>query len=125
MPSDGDLVARICDQDARAFEDLLARYGNRIRRHLARIVRADAAAQDLAQEVFLRVWTHAGQWNGSGSFQAWLYRIATNLAFNHLRSVRAWCSPAPPPEARSNTCWTWRAGCWSACRCWVNQGGRR
>jgi RNA polymerase sigma-70 factor (ECF subfamily) len=102
MPSDGDLVARICSRDARAFEDLLARYEGRIRRHLARIVRAEAAAQDLAQEVFLRVWTHAGQWNGSGSFQAWLYRIATNLAFNHLRSVRRRREqPLPVAEAWS------------------------
>jgi RNA polymerase sigma-70 factor (ECF subfamily) len=59
-----------------------------IRRHLARITRDDAAAQDLVQEVFLRVWTRAEQWDGRGSFKAWLYRIATNLALNHLRSVR-------------------------------------
>jgi RNA polymerase sigma-70 factor (ECF subfamily) len=51
-------------------------------------VRNEAAAQDLVQEVFLRVWTRAEQWNGRGAFKAWLYRIATNLAFNYLRSVR-------------------------------------
>ena len=57
-------------------------------RHLARFVRDDAAAQDLVQEVFLRVWTRAEQWDGRGSFKAWLYRIGTNLALNHLRSLR-------------------------------------
>src|SRR5512136_1091780 len=59
-----------------------------IRRHLLHIVRDESTAQDLVQEVFLRVWTRAEQWNESGPFKAWLYRIATNLALNHLRSVR-------------------------------------
>jgi len=87
MLSDQDLVERILERDAHAFEALLARYGDVIRRHLARLVGQDAAAQDLAQETFLRVWTRAEQWDGRGSFAGWLYRIATNLAFNYLRSV--------------------------------------
>jgi RNA polymerase sigma-70 factor (ECF subfamily) len=92
--SDEDLVARVQRHDTGAFELLFARYNERILRHLAQIVRSDrghppdAAAQDLVQEVFLRVWTRAEQWDGRGSFRAWLYRIATNLALNHLRSVR-------------------------------------
>jgi RNA polymerase sigma-70 factor (ECF subfamily) len=36
----------------------------------------------------MRVWMRAGQWDGRGTFRAWLYRIATNLALNHLRTVR-------------------------------------
>jgi RNA polymerase sigma-70 factor (ECF subfamily) len=88
MPSDQDLIERIRERDAHAFEMLFDRYKEMIRRHLAHIVRDNAAAQDLLQEVFLRVWTRAEQWNGRGSFKAWLYRIATNLALNHLRSVR-------------------------------------
>jgi RNA polymerase sigma-70 factor (ECF subfamily) len=86
--SDQDLVHRVLERDGRAFEALFGRYGEMIRRHLARIVRDDAAAQDLVQEVFLRVWTRAEQWDARGSFKAWLYRIATNLALNHLRTVR-------------------------------------
>jgi RNA polymerase sigma-70 factor (ECF subfamily) len=88
MPSDQHLMGRVRERDARAFEALFERYGELIRRHLARITRDDAAAQDLVQEVFLRVWTRAEQWDGRGPFKAWLYRIATNLALNHLRSVR-------------------------------------
>ena len=87
-PSDQDLVQHVLEGDGRAFEALFERYGEMIRRHLARIVRDDAAAQDLVQEVFLRVWTRAEQWDARGSFKAWLYRIATNLALNHLRTVR-------------------------------------
>jgi RNA polymerase sigma-70 factor (ECF subfamily) len=88
MQSDSDLIARILEQDSQAFETLFDRYEAGIRRHLFRFVRHPAAAEDLLQETFLRVWTRAEQWHGSGSFKAWLYRIATNLALNHLRSLR-------------------------------------
>jgi RNA polymerase sigma-70 factor (ECF subfamily) len=88
MSSDGDLVKLILKREAHAFEILFERYGEVIRRHLRRITGDDAAAEDLVQEAFLRVWTRAAQWDGRGSFKAWLYRIATNLALNHLRTVR-------------------------------------
>ena len=93
MLSDRDLVQRILERDERALEALLAQHGEAIQRHLARIVGVgpngdDAAAQDLAQETWLRVWQRAEQWDGRGSFAGWLYRIATNLAFNYLRSVK-------------------------------------
>ena len=52
------------------------------------LVRDEPAAEDLLQETFLRVWTRAGQWNGQGTFKGWLFRIATNLALNHLRTRR-------------------------------------
>ena len=74
--------------DAAAFEALLERYRAPIRRHLLRYTHDDVAAQDLLQEAFLRVWTRGDQWDGRGSFRAWLYRVATNLALNHLRTVR-------------------------------------
>jgi RNA polymerase sigma-70 factor (ECF subfamily) len=86
-PPDQDLVRRILQRDARALETLYDRYHEPIGRHLQRMVRDDDAAQDLSQEVFLRVWTRAHQWDHRGQFRAWLYRIATNLALNHLRSV--------------------------------------
>lgn len=88
MLADQDLVEQIRERDAHAFEQLFERYAEMIRRHLMHIVRDEATAQDLVQEVFLRVWTRAEQWNGQGPFKAWLYRIATNLALNSLRSVR-------------------------------------
>ena len=44
--------------------------------------------QDIVQEVFLRVWTRAYQWNGRGKVKSWIYRIATNLSLNALRSKK-------------------------------------
>lgn len=88
MPSDCTLVERALSGDAAAFEALLERYRAPIRRHLLRYTHDDVAAQDLLQETFLRVWTRGDQWDGRGTFRAWLYRVATNLGLNHLRTVQ-------------------------------------
>jgi RNA polymerase sigma-70 factor (ECF subfamily) len=81
-------VQHVQEQQAWAFDALFERHAGSIRRHLLRIVRDDHTAEDLVQEVFLRVWTRAEQWNGQGAFKGWLFRIATNVALNHLRSQR-------------------------------------
>jgi RNA polymerase sigma-70 factor (ECF subfamily) len=88
MSSDRALVECALAGDGAAFDALLERYRAPIRRHLLRYTHDDAATQDLLQETFLRVWTRGEQWDGRGTFRAWLYRIATNLALNHLRTVR-------------------------------------
>ncbi len=87
-PSDHELIARVRAGDADAFTTLFARHQAAVRRHVERIVRDGGAAEDLAQEVFVRVWTQAEQWQGRGPIAAWLFRIATNLALNHLRALR-------------------------------------
>ena len=86
--SDQTLIHKIVKRDAAAFETLFARHSASIRQHILNIVRVESAAEDLIQEVFLRVWTRAEQWSGQGEFKSWLFRIATNLALNHLRTVR-------------------------------------
>ena len=86
--TDPQLIRQIQAGDSKAFEALFARYRSAMQVHITRIVRETAASEDLVQEVFLRVWTRAEQWQGSGSVKGWLYRIATNLSLNHLRSVK-------------------------------------
>jgi RNA polymerase sigma-70 factor (ECF subfamily) len=88
QPSDPELIHQIQAGDPAAFEELFARYQSAMQVHIARIVREPTATEDLVQEVFLRLWTRAEQWQGSGSVKGWLYRIATNLSLNHLRSVK-------------------------------------
>ena len=87
MQSDRELIEQIRERNAPAFEVLFERYRHLLRKHLMHIVREERAAEDLVQEVFLRVWTSAAQWDGRGELRSWLYRIATNLALNHLRTV--------------------------------------
>ena len=98
--SDQTLIRKIIKRDAAAFETLFAQHGASVRQHILSIVRVESAAEDLVQEVFLRVWMRAEQWNGQGEFKGWLFRIATNLALNHLRTVRRWRQEPlePPPD---------------------------
>ena len=86
--SDQTLICKIVKRDTVAFETLFARHSASVRQHILNIVRVESAAEDLVQEVFLRVWTRAEQWNGQGEFKGWIFRIATNLALNYLRTVR-------------------------------------
>ena len=86
--SDQTLICKIVKRDTAAFETLFARHSASVRQHILNIVRVESAAEDLVQEVFLRVWTRAEQWNGQGGFKGWLFRIATNQALNYLRTVR-------------------------------------
>ncbi len=96
--SDRDLLARVAARDACAFEVLFDRHRATVLRHVARMLHDSAAAEDVAQEVFLRVWTRAEQWTGQGALQSWLLRIGTNLALNHLRTVRRRREQALPPS---------------------------
>jgi RNA polymerase sigma-70 factor (ECF subfamily) len=82
------LLQRVTQGDAEALEQLYERHGKALERHVQSMVRDDAAADDLLQEVFLRVWERTAQFSGNGTPRSWLYRIATNLALNHLDAVR-------------------------------------
>lgn len=84
--TDGDLIQGVLRGDAAAFDELYERHASAVRRRLVQVARDEAAADDLLQETFLRLWTRAEQWQGTGSVAGWLMRIATNLALNHLRS---------------------------------------
>ena len=88
MTNDRDLIIKIQQGDADACDALYLRYEGDLRRHILNIVRDEAVADDLQQETFLRLWTRAGQWSGSGSVKAWLYSIARNLALTHLDTIR-------------------------------------
>ncbi len=86
--TDLDLARGVARRDEEAFSRLYDRYQASVTAHLARIVRDSGTADDMTQETFLRIWHRAGQWTGEGSFRSWMLRIATNLAFNHLRSIK-------------------------------------
>ena len=85
-PSDAILMRRIVARDQEAFAILFARYQVQVTESLRWMTRDPGVADDLTQEVFLRIWNRADQWSGQGSFRGWLFRIARNLALNQLRS---------------------------------------
>ena len=87
--SDEQLLAAYRGGDVRAFERLLARYEKPIWSFLRRFVRDAEAAEDLLQEVFLRVVRDAQEsgpaWKGEAKFSTWLYTIARNLCIDRAR----------------------------------------
>jgi len=74
--------------DEVSFGLLLAKYRSPLINFLYRMVRDAATAEDLAQEVFLRVYRARRQYSPSAKFTTWLFRIATNLALNSVRDNR-------------------------------------
>ena len=82
------LMLAFRDGDAAAFDGLFQRWASPLLRYLERMLRDAAAAEDLVQEVFLRVHRARERYAPDARFSTWLYRIATNLALNELRRPR-------------------------------------
>jgi RNA polymerase sigma-70 factor (ECF subfamily) len=88
IETDLDLMLRVRDGDAASFEFLLRRYRLPLVSYFRRMVRDQSLAEDLAQEVFLRVYKSRERYQPEAKFTTWLYRIATNLALNTIRDRR-------------------------------------
>ncbi len=86
--SDVQLMMDVKAGDQASFELLLRKYRTPLVSFLHRMVRNSTEAEDLAQEVFLRVYRARKQYAPSAKFTTWLFRIATNLALNALRDGR-------------------------------------
>jgi RNA polymerase sigma-70 factor (ECF subfamily) len=86
--SDAAVMLRAAAGDEAAFSYLAEKYHRPIIHFLFRMVRNQAIAEELAQEVFLRVYRSRASYRAEAKFTTWLYRIATNLAVNHARDTR-------------------------------------
>jgi RNA polymerase sigma-70 factor, ECF subfamily len=83
-----DLMARIAEGDEYAFQILVERHQRSVLNLIYRFIGDRTKSQDLAQEVFLRVWQAARGYKAKAKFTTWLYRIAANLCFNELKASR-------------------------------------
>jgi RNA polymerase sigma-70 factor (ECF subfamily) len=86
--TDADVMLRVKAGDESAFDYLVQKYRRPMVNFMYRMAHNAAAAEDLAQEVFLRVYRSRESYEASAKFTTWLYRIATNLAANHARDTR-------------------------------------
>ncbi len=86
--TDVQLMLDVKSGDEASFELLLHRYRTPLVNFLFRMVRNREQAEDLAQEVFLRVYRARAEYVPSAKFTTWLFRIATNLALNSMRDNR-------------------------------------
>jgi RNA polymerase sigma-70 factor, ECF subfamily len=100
--ADEMLMAAYRAGDVRAFERLVSRHEKPVWNFLRRFVRDPAAAEDLLQEVFLRVIKGADEWKGTAKFSTWMYTIARNLCVDHARrAVHRVASSLDGPEHAS------------------------
>lgn len=83
--SDEDLMLLVQGGDSRAFDQLVERYQTRMVAYLRQVLSDGDEALDAAQEVFIRVYTRAGQYDPSAPFRAWLYKIATHHGIDLIR----------------------------------------
>jgi RNA polymerase sigma-70 factor (ECF subfamily) len=83
---DSELVTSYLTGAERAFDVLVDRYQTRLLNFIYRTVGDRERAEDLVQEVFVRVYRHLGRFDRSKKFSTWIYTIASNLAKNELRN---------------------------------------
>jgi RNA polymerase sigma-70 factor (ECF subfamily) len=82
-------LARLArDGDESAFAEIMRRYSPRVFRVASRFYRRREQAEEAAQEIFLKAFTQLGSYEGRGSMEGWLTRIATNTCLNLLRSAK-------------------------------------
>ena len=83
---DSGVVAAFLNGEERAFSELVDRYQNRLLNFVYRTIGDRDRAEDLVQEVFIRVYRHLHRFDRSKKFSTWVYTIASNLAKNELRN---------------------------------------
>lgn len=86
--NDDDLIADYLEGDEGALEELVDRHLPDVRRFALSLVRDEDAADDVAQEAFVRTWKGARGFRGGANFRSWLFGIARNAAIDWLRAKR-------------------------------------
>jgi RNA polymerase sigma-70 factor (ECF subfamily) len=83
---DSAVVSAFLNGEERAFSELVDRYQTRLLNFIYRTIGDREKAEDLVQEVFIRVYRHLHRFDRSKKFSTWAYTIASNLAKNELRN---------------------------------------
>ena len=83
---DSGVVSAFLQGEERAFQEMVERYQTRLLNFIYRTIGDRERAEDLVQEVFIRVYRHLHRFDRSKKFSTWIYTIASNLAKNELRN---------------------------------------
>jgi RNA polymerase sigma-70 factor (ECF subfamily) len=86
--TDAELVKKVKSGDRGAFDLLVLKYQNKIIHLVSRYVKDSHAAQDVAQEAFIKAYRGLARFRGESAFYTWLYRIAINTAKNYIVSEK-------------------------------------
>lgn len=79
------MLLEVAEGDEKAFEQLFRQYGPQLHSYLSGMTKSVAAAEELVQNTFIRIWIARDQLPGIENPKAWIYRIASNLALNFLK----------------------------------------
>jgi RNA polymerase sigma-70 factor (ECF subfamily) len=88
VPADSEVVASVRAGDEQAFGQLFHEHYNGMCTFAARILGSDAAAEEVAQQVFIGIWEQHTRWTVGGTVAAYLYAAVRNRALNRLRDDR-------------------------------------
>jgi RNA polymerase sigma-70 factor (ECF subfamily) len=86
--TDAQCLGLVANGDQEAFRVLFMRYQPRMKGFIADLVNSESIAEDLAQDVFMRIWDHRKILPAIKSASAYMYRMARNAALDHLKSLR-------------------------------------
>lgn len=85
MYNERELAHQIAEGDETAFEELFYHYSSKLRSHLFSLLKSATVVEDVLQETFLSVWLNRDKLPEIQNIGAWIYRIASNSCYNHLR----------------------------------------
>lgn len=88
MTSETELIEQLKQGDEAAFKTIVEQWKDMVYNTILGIVQNETEAEDLAQDVFIKVFEKIGTFKGDSKFSTWLYRIATTTALDHLRSKK-------------------------------------
>lgn len=104
MEDERALITQFLRGDQRAFDRLVLRHQEKVRQFMYRATGDVDDADDLAQEVFIKVYHHLHRFRGDSEFSTWLYRLAANVLNSHFRKgrLRSWLplGDREDPDAR-------------------------
>ncbi len=86
---DGGLIAQYRAGDNEAFERLVANHLEAVYSFVARYVGSGSEAEDIVQDVFIKVWKHLGRFDTQRNFRTWIFTIAKNTALDWLKKKKA------------------------------------
>ena len=88
--SEVELVRRAAGGDVEAYEQLYREHAGRVHGLCLRMTRDRGEAEELVQDVFVRVWEKLGSFRGGSAFSTWLYRVAVNTVIERMRAQARW-----------------------------------
>lgn len=87
--TDNDIIRLYCEgRQEEAFNGIVNAYSERLYWHVRRFLCSHDDANDILQDIFIKIWTAMPTFRGDAKLYTWLYRIATNEVLNHLRKKR-------------------------------------